>query len=186
MAGGWDGMFSRKQAIATGMGAICSVGLVLAGCGPQGGLTATVSQQVHPVLIRNDHNVLLRLVIDSKRASPVSLRSLEVSLEGTDDLGDLESLEVYRTGAKQEFAADARFSPIAQPSAQVSFRGEQPLQPGANVFWLSCRLKPAADLSHKVAARLTAIETSEGSLALAGQPNPVRRRIGIALRKHND
>src|SRR5262249_36432789 len=55
-----------------------------------------------------------------------------------------------------------------------------------NVFWLSCRLKPTADLSHKVAAAVTSIATSRGKLNVTGLRGSPPRRIGIALRKHND
>jgi sialidase-1 len=165
---------------------VCLASLLLAGCRGTDGLAAKVTQQVHPVLIRNDHNVLLQLVIESKRTSPASLRSVAVSLDGTDDLSDIELLEVYHTGAKPTFAADARFGGPVQPAPKVSFEADQPLQPGPNVFWLSCRLKPGADLSHKVAAWLTAVDADGGALPLTDQPPPVRRRIGIALRKHND
>jgi sialidase-1 len=179
-------MSNQEHGIAVGVGIVCVAALLLAGCSATEGLTATVIQPVHPVLIRNDQNVMLQLVIDSKRSAPAQLQSIEFSLEGTDDLNDLEALEVFPAGAKPEFAAEARFGKSAQPSAKVSFRGNQQLQTGANVFWLSCRLKPTADLSHKVAATVSSIGVSGGTLAPTGQPAAVRRRIGIALRKHND
>ncbi len=173
-----------RQAGAAGV--LCLAALLLSACNATDGLIATVTQPIHPVLIRNDQNVMLQLVIDSKRTSPARLESLEFSLEGTDDVTDLAAIEVFSTGAKPEFAADTRFGESTTPSAKVSFRGDQQLQSGANVFWLSCRLKPAADLSHKVSAKITSIGVGGGTLAVAGQPLAVPRRIGIALRKHND
>lgn len=155
------------------------VAMLLSGCGgATDGLTATIGQPVHPVLIRNDQNVLVQITIDSKRTSPAKLESLEFSLAGTDSLDDLEALEVFH--------GDTRFGETVKPSAKVAFRGSQPLQPGANVFSLSGRLKPEADLGHKVAAAVTAIGVEGGSLALTNQPAAQKRRIGIALRKHND
>jgi sialidase-1 len=165
---------------------ICPLALLPSGCGAGQGLSANVSQPVHPVLIRNEQNVLLRLTIESKRNAPVALESMEFSLAGTDQIEDIEALEVFHTGAKQDFDASARFGETVGPGAKVTFRGSQPLQPGANVFWLSCRLKAAADLSRKVAAAVTSIGADGGAIAIANQPPALRRRIGIALRKHND
>ena len=167
---------------------VCSLALGLAACGQRAteGLTATVTQHVHPVLIRNDHNVVMQVVIDSKRATPARLQSVEFNLDGATDMNDLESLELYQTGAKSEFAADAAFGERAAPAAKISFRGDLPLQAGANVFWLSCKLKPSADLSHKVGAALTSIGTGGETLKPAGPAAVAPRRIGIALRKHND
>lgn len=158
----------------------------LAGCRGTNDITPQVTQEVHPVAIRNAHNVLLRLNLEAKSASPGALQSLEITLEGTDDLNDLESLEVFSTGDGSVFAADRRFGGATSPAMKASFHGEQPLRAGANMFWLSCRLKPGADLLHKVAARLTAVDAGGKTLALTGQPAAVRRRIAIALRKHND
>ena len=65
-------------------------------------------------------------------------------------------------------------------------RVKQALRAGTNVFWLSCRLKPTADLAHKVAASCTAVETTAGKQTPRTQVPGVRHRIGVALRKHND
>lgn len=161
--------------------------LLLSGCGKATeGLTASVTQPVHPVLIRNDHNVLLQLTIDSTRPSAVQLQSLEVSLDGTDDLGDLDLLELFSTGKKVEFASDVRIGEPTVPALKVLFRGNYVLQPGPNIFWLSGRLKPDADLLHKIAASVVSIGVEGGTLAATNQPAASRHRIGIALRKHND
>ena len=159
---------------------------ILSSCSSTSGLTATVTQPVHPVLIRNDHNVVLQLTIGSKQTSATALESLEFSLAGTDSLDDLETLEVFSAGSKPEFTPATPFGQPTAPAAKVTITGSQPLQPGPNVFYLSCRLKPTADLSHKVAATITSIRAGGGTIALNQQPPAARHRIGIALRKHMD
>ncbi|MCC6863152.1 MAG: exo-alpha-sialidase, partial [Bryobacterales bacterium] len=168
---------------------LCGTAAVLlaAGCGrAPAGITATVTERVHPVLIRNDHNELLELLLDVRREDPVSLRSVTCRLDGTSDPGDLESLEMFGTGGKREFAPGAAFGTPARPAAEITFRGDQPLRAGPNVFWLSARLKADADLSRRVAAVCTAATTSAGRLVPQGSAAGIRRRIGVALRKHGD
>ena len=63
-----------RQAGAAGV--VCLAALLLSACNATDGLIATVTQPIHPVLIRNDQNVMLQLVIDSKRTSPARLESL--------------------------------------------------------------------------------------------------------------
>jgi len=179
-------MCSEKHPVPVLVGLVCLLALFLSGCGAGEGLTAQVSQPVHPVLIRNEHNILLQVTIDSRRNSPVGLKSIEFSLAGTDRIEDIEALEVLHTGAKPEFDASVRFGETVPPAVKVTFRGNQEIQPGANVFWLSCRLRAAADLSRKVAAAVTAIGVKGGGVTIANQPAALRRRIGIALRKHGD
>ena len=148
--------------------------------------TAVVSQSIHPVLIRNAHSPLLQVVIDSIEPRDVRVKSLVFRLDGTDDLGDLESLALFSTGNSLEFASSTLFGEPVGPSSTVTFVGEQILTAGRNVFWLSCRMKPTANLSHRVAATCSQIETSTGRLALHDASPGVRHRIGVALRRHND
>jgi len=151
-------------------------------CSPAGArLDVSVTDPVHPVLIRNPQNVLLQVTVKAAEAS--ELASMEFSTDGTTDLGDLESLELFSTGAKTDFVAETRFGGAEPPNKSVAFRGKQPLQAGANVFWLSCRLKASADLSHKVAAKLLSVNgTAASAAAAAARP----KRIGVALRRHMD
>jgi hypothetical protein len=104
--------------------ALVLAALACAACGGRGtdGLTATVAQETHPVLIRNDRNALLQVVVNSKRTDPVRVQALEFSLTGTGDPADLESLEVYYDAPKQDLAAVARFGEAAPPSSRISFR----------------------------------------------------------------
>ena len=150
------------------------------------GLTVRTVEPVHPILIRNEHGPLLRVVVDVPDKTEVRLTSLSFELGGTDDTGDLDSLEVFFTGDKEEFSPAVAWGEPAAPAMSIAFRGGQLLKAGRNVFWLSCRLKPSADLRHRVAARCTAVETSAGKLT-PQDPSPVAgHRIGIALRRHND
>lgn len=150
------------------------------------GLSARAIQHVHPVLIRNDNNDLLQIVVEAPAKGDVRATEFTFSLEGTDALSDLESLQLYATGDKQEFSTAVRIGEPAQPAATISFRGERQLAAGVNVFWLSCRLQPSADLSHQIDARCLSIDTASGKLTPHDDNSGVRRRIGIALRRHND
>ncbi len=149
-------------------------------------LTAVVTQQVHPVLMRNDHNALFRLTITADDPF-VLLRALTVSLRGTDDPRDIDSLQLFFAGEKGEFSTTARFGDATRPTGEtVVLGGHARLQQGPNHFWLSCRLAAKADLNRWVDATCTALETSVGHVAPVDQSNGLRKRIGIALRKHYD
>lgn len=147
---------------------------------------ATVTKPVYPVLIRNEHGPLLRIAIDVPDGQDVSLQSLSVSTDGTDDLADIESLTLFSTGTDTAFSAD---DPVGDPqpaAGQIVFRVVRGLQSGQNVFWVSCRLADDADLLHHVALACPQIETSAGSIAPNDEAPGLRHRIGVALRKHND
>jgi len=149
-------------------------------------LVASTTQPVHPVLIRNEHGPLLRVVVEASDPNDVRVNSISFRLLGTDDLGDLESLALYSTGDKDEFSAAIPLGDSVQPCETITFQAERALSAGRNVFWLSCRVKATANLSHRVAAVCTSIETTAGPLTPHDGSPGVRHRIGLALRRHND
>ena len=167
---------------------------------------ATASQRVHPVLIRNDANELIRVVVEAGQPD-VHVTSFTFSLHGSDELKNLKTLRLFYSSDKEpqeldkvhsgtSFSGDRRtllaeltatpFGRPSKPAAELTFRGDQALRPGTNAFWLACEPRPAADLSHKVAAQCTKIETSLGRVTPRDATPGVRKRIGIALRRHYD
>ncbi len=157
-------------------------------CGQEAaeGLRATVARPIHPVLIRNEHGPLLRVVVEVDGGVEAHASSLVFKLDGTDDMGDLESLTLYDTGDTEAFSPTTRVGESALPAAEITFRLDRPLRAGKNVFWLSCRLKTTAALHHGIAAACPSIETTAGKVVPRDSSSTVRHRIGNALRKHND
>ncbi len=147
---------------------------------------AVVTRPVYPLLIRNENCPLLRIELDAPNQPEAALRSVTLSLLGTNDLGDLESLSLFSTGDKEAFSPERALGAPTAPAAVVNFRAQHALRPGKNVFWLTCRLKGTANLLHRVAAACTSIETTAGRIVLSDSSPEVRSRIGLALRKHND
>ena len=168
---------------------ICVTVSALTGCGwtsasAADGVTADMRQKTHPVLIRNDFNPLLQLRIESTQKS-VFLHSITIDLTGTDDPADLESLQVFQT-KDGGLSRDVTFGDRLPATGKITFRGNVRLKQGPNFFRVSCRLKAAADLTHRVDAVCTEIETSTGAVTPQDLTPGVRKRIGIALRKHFD
>jgi len=149
-------------------------------------VSVTTSRQVHPLLIRNEAGSLLKIVIAVQPGKDQRLQAMHFTLDGTDDLGDLESLSLFVTGDKREFVTTTSFGKPQVAAKTLVFRGNLMLRPGDNVFWLSCRLKPAADLMRRVRAACTSVETTTGAFPAKDVAPQVRQRIGVALRKHRD
>ena len=174
-----SGLLLAGLAIAAAIGAGGSAGAA-------GGLVVTTAQRVHPVLLRNDHNPLLSVTVNADQQG-VAATALTVTLEGTDELNDLDLLELFYDGNEPRFSTDASFGNAQASARELTFRGNQPLRRGANVFWLSCRLRPSADLSHRVDAACVSVRTSSGETVAPRDETPgVRPRIGVALRKPGD
>ncbi|WP_010584801.1 alpha/beta hydrolase fold domain-containing protein [Schlesneria paludicola] len=148
--------------------------------------TATVTRPICPMLIRNAYGPLLRIVVAVEKGAAVQIRTLGFTLNGTDDLGDLDSLMLFATGDQDVFTTGTVVGKTLAPAATILFEVDQPLHEGKNVFWLACRLKDTASLAHRVAATCTVVETTLGHLVPQDRHIELRHRIGVALRKHND
>jgi sialidase-1 len=184
-----NGRFANaaKNWMVSGLGvALCLLTTCITGQASATELVAFTKQKVHPVLIRNDHNALLEVVVQVKDQATVVVKSMTFGFEGTDSLSDLASIQLFATGDKGEFATENAFDESSQAAEQIRFDGDQKLGPGENYFWLSCRLQPGADLSHRVDAACLSIDTSAGTLVPTDRSPGVRHRIGVALRRHND
>ena len=170
------------------------------------GVTATAMRPVYPLLVRNPVSSLLRVTINIGKIDPsvgfvrndVRLTSIAFTVDAG-NLGDLESLELYstvefddlipfprRTSAPAPRTAPERIGNAIHPAPAVAFHTNRLLLPGKNVFWLSAKLKDSADLSGRISAACTGVETSAGKLSPRDESPGVRHRIGIALRKEHD
>ena len=75
-----------------GAGLVIGLQLIAAETAPATPRASAVSSQpVHPVLIRNEHGPLTRVVVDVADGVEARATSFDFQLDGTDDLGDLES-----------------------------------------------------------------------------------------------
>jgi sialidase-1 len=153
---------------------------------PGQGAMASVVRPVHPILIRNQHGPLLRVMIDVAPGQTARLASLEFSLEGTDDLHDIDAVQLFATGNQETFSPAAPIGEAVAPTRAIALPIDRPLAEGRNVFWLSCRLRDAADLQHRVSATCSSIATSFGDIVPREDVANATQRIGVALRRHCD
>ncbi len=156
----------------------------LAGGAPK--VSAVSLQPVHPMLLRNEHGTVTRVMIDVTDGADSFVKTFNFNLVGTDTLGDIESLTLYSTGDSDKFSPSMAIGEPTRHAATITFHSERRLKSGRNFFWLSCRLNPSAELSRRVAATCTSVETSLGRLTPRNDSPGFRHRIGVALRKHQD
>jgi sialidase-1 len=172
---------------------VAACALAWFGSPPQGfsqqrlqGLAANVVRPVHPILIRNHLGPLLRIIIDVTPGQTARLASIEFSLDATDDLNEIEAVQLFGTGNQETFSPATPIGEAAAPAQAITLPVDRPLTEGRNVFWLSCRLKDSADLQHQVSASCKSIATSVGNIAPQDDMANTKQRIGVALRKQND
>ena len=150
------------------------------------GVVANVARPVHPILIRNQHGPLLSVTIDVAQGQSARLASMELSLDGSDDLSDIDTLQLFETGHQEAFSPAAPIGQAVAPARVMTLPVDRPLAEGRNFFWLSCRLKESANPQHHISATCSSIATSVGNVVPRDDVTISKQRIGVAVRRHQD
>lgn len=146
------------------------------------------SQPVVPALIRKEVNPVTRFTIKADGSlNPKKLEAIEISLAGTDNLKDIESVSILAAGPKDTPGAGELIATTKQVSERLSFKAESLLKRGANHFWVAVKLKDSADIDGHVDAGIERVKLSDGAIIQPEVSNPEGvQRIGIAIRQHGD
>lgn len=140
-----------------------------------------------PVLLGRDLNPVLGVkVVAAGALEPLALDAAEVTLAGTTRPAEVEAVEWVAGGEDPSDGFGRRVAGKTEGGGLVSFRPAEVLEAGANWWWLSVRLKPAADLAGRVDAALTRLVVGGKEVAVPVQPPGAGQRIGIALRRRGD
>ena len=111
----------------------------------------SIHSPVFPVLIGKENNPVLRIELSVKDdQANLKLDALEVSLEGTTRLKDIQKAKLYFTGDSPGFSEEQAFGSSQKARKRIKFSGEQILHKGLNYFWVSLKLSKDADLLHKI------------------------------------
>ncbi len=145
----------------------------------------SVSQKTAPVLIGKDNNVVLRIHINIEENKESVLQSIKLSTQGATDWQDIETTGIYYTGYSDIFQDHVLFGSTQSGAAAYKFKAEQTLKPGDNYFWVSVKLKPEANILHKIAFTCPEIRIN-GTSAVPVDSTSRPLRIGHALRNKGD
>lgn len=151
----------------------------------QGVTIETVIPQV-PVLTMKDDNTILKIKLLVQKPSDRTVKSVKISLDGTTDLNDIESLRLFTDMKDAGSGEDIQFGKTCMPSSEIIFNDEWKVNRDTTLFRLSVKLKDTANLLHRVCASCEYVETSNGIVKPSEKNSYEGQRIGTALRQHND
>ncbi len=143
------------------------------------------AQPVYPVLTLKEHNPVLKLQVIRENEKGYTLQQVNLSLAGTTRLDQVESVSLFLGGKKGTFETKQQFGQVVPATAEVIFSGELPVDTDTLVIWVSMKLKPSIDLTGRVNATCTGIQTNRGKVRV---PETLNKglRVGVAVRQHKD
>ena len=139
----------------------------------------------YPVLIGKDRNPLLRInitPIGSEKALDVEAFSVEISSLKSENM---EELQIYFTGSDEGFSDERPFGKTTVRQVNSTLKGKQSLSQGANYFWVSGKLSEHVDLSKTISVRPLSVKINSQDYAIESTEKNTTKRIGHALRQHN-
>lgn len=147
-------------------------------------ISVSVEHPILPVLTMKETNPVLKIELIRKQPQTnCSLQGLEVTLLGTTDINDIESIGLYQANAKGMLDAH---KPVLSPvpaSENVLFNMDMPIDSDTLSLWVSFRLRNKVDLSHRFQVSCKEIKTTEGKIRLPVMASPLLR-AGVAVRQH--
>lgn len=166
--------------------------LIISGCEkPNTDWSVSTRQMRVPVLKSNEINpVLLIKAVNKNNSRGLIIKSIKISLSGTDDLSDIDSVKILCLGKDSILKKEVKpelFSAAKPANTEITFNGSSGSLFSSAFFVVSLKLKPNANLHHKIFIRCTKLEFDDHTYSVPAAPlNPVGQRIGVAVRNHND
>ncbi len=124
--------------------------------------SVTTEQDTLPVVQNMVKQGIIRVKVNTiGDYSFLTLSSLELSTNGTQDLTDIENARVYYTGSNPDFATNDQLGNVViSPNSSFSITGSKVLAEGDNYFWLAYDIKPTATMGNVVDASCTKVTIS--------------------------
>lgn len=144
----------------------------------------TVQQPVIPVLTLKEVNPVLKIELVKKDLTACTVKEVILSLDGTTDLNDIESIALYTKNQEGEITTETQLGKSLSPFNTVSLQEEILFSGDTLAFWVGTKLKDKVDLSHKININCKEISTSDGAVNGEKIAQFGGQRIGVALRQH--
>jgi len=150
-------------------------------------ISASISnlQEQIPILTMRAESSLLQIKLQVESPSTYTIGKIKISLDGTTDVNDIQSLKLVYTGESLT-ALSRQFGLVTSPASSVIFNDNLFLSKPTAYFKLFVQLKNNINLLHKINASCEYVETDAGVVNKIDVMEAKGLKIGIALRQHGE
>ncbi|MDD2438081.1 MAG: exo-alpha-sialidase [Massilibacteroides sp.] len=142
-------------------------------------------QPILPVLTWKETNPILKItLIKNSETKNYTLDEVFVSLQGTSDINDIESICLFANGEKEMISVENPLTSPLPPANPVIFKEKVAIETDTFSFWLSVKLKEKVDLTHRICASCIHIKTNLGRIRVGEAASSKPLRVGVAVRQH--
>ncbi|RAV29610.1 sialidase [Sinomicrobium soli] len=150
-------------------------------------ITATTYQDKVPVLTKMEDNTLLNIKLHPNSLSSFTISNVKITLDGTTDIRDIESLRLIYTGTDASKPnANLQFGETMEPASEITFTDQLEVKNKAAFFRLSVKLRDEANLLHRIDASCESVTVNDSAVTPDIKSPEGALRLGTALRKPGD
>ena len=148
--------------------------------------SANVKESNLPILLGRTENVVTIVKVAVNKQ--VMLKALNISLNGTTDIGDIESVAVYEAGKTEKFSNKSTlFSLSSSIKKEMTLAGEMSLDPGEHNLLITVKVRAGTVLVNKISVSCQSLLFNEDKKLIPQPHLPFTGgRLGIALRSHKE
>ena len=170
---------------------IFSLFVLLVSCSPKNNIKEAVKVTIHspiyPILIGKQFNPILQIAVEATDSTQTSnLEEILISLNSADIQKDIESIQIFYTGNQSNFSTDDLFAKTESPTNSLRLSGKQALKYQTNYFWVSISLHKNVELLQTISATCNQVSINGQTQKAPKITNNPPKRVGHALRKHQD
>lgn len=158
--------------------------LFLMGCKDKN-VIVSVTQPVIPVLTLKETNPVLKIELKRDRPIDYSIKQIDLSLSGTTNIGDIQSVQLFQSDENGEFSTKNQIGETLSAASRITFKGNFPVKADTLGFWVSVKLKNKIDLTHRIHISCQNILTDRGVVDLPSDQPSNDLRVGVALRQND-
>ncbi len=149
-----------------------------------------ITQQKYqlPLLIGKELNPVLRLTINATEEKVLNGLTVIIPLHAA----DIADVQLFALNQDSAFITDAKLQKAVvvakangEKSKELQLKGDFKLKQGQNYFWLTLKLKPNADLQHRLNLTVNTVTLNDKKTKVNQPQQPINQYVAVALRQHN-
>ena len=138
-----------------------------------------------PVLTMKSESPVIQIRINLADSTTCVISKINLSLKGTTDIRDIESLKIVYTGDGSS-SDNCQYGVTISPAISINFSDRLVINKPVTYFQLFVKLKTNTDLLHLIQVTGESVETISGAVIKFEKTAARANRIGVALKQRNE
>ncbi|MEN6453945.1 MAG: exo-alpha-sialidase [Prolixibacteraceae bacterium] len=154
--------------------------------GDDDAVSATIATSVTqlPLIAAEDDRVILEIKLQVDDLQRCAVNIIKISLKGTSDLNDLETIGIFYAGSDKSSTSTAQFGRTVRPASEIIFEDHWVLKEKTAYFKVLAKIKKNVDLLHLIDASCEMVRINDTEVIPETKSPGGALKMGMVIRKH--